>query len=732
MKVKLSFQKETKIRFDKYSQILLFIIIISFPFIIYSNDITTDYDISDNINISYYTPDNNTTHNDTPINITTGDNNAGNNIADSTIVENVSDTVSCDAKNYLWGNCNLTFKNDDEKQLFKSEVVGMLINGELSDLIHEIIFENKEVIIREETESYQIISELDEKLYDNLTFVNFTQCMMSLMKKHNWYFNIFLLFKIEHYLPEYNFPILEYILFTSDGSIDFCYNETLQYYIPMSNINEKELYIYNISSDYYNDECSIYETIYGTDITMYNRKTNFNYNALSPCELNCTFIGYNNKTSRVECDCQLRAGFLSEKDLSQINFIHRFDPKQKISNLYVLKCYRLITSVDDIKSNPGFYITSIFLFFFILIFFIFLCKGYSSLSQRIDQAIKIKFHKSNKEKEKDDKLIIIKVKKDILGSSKTIKRNNIITKTNQGKKPNGKRVKKIINSSVKQSTFGSKNIFFDKRDRNERINIRETSGKENFLANKDENIYIFENDFELNMIPFQEALKCDKRTLCQFYCSFLKTKQLIILSFCDYNSYNSAIVNKTIFFLSFVYHYGINAAFFTDKNMKIIYDNEGAYNVEIFQNAAYSSLVSTVIIRLMTEFLILTERGVLIVKRQKTEDKAKENKARVMKIICIKFVFFFLVNFLMLFFFWFYLTCFNALYPKTQLFLLINTLISFALSNIYPFLICLIPAIFRSDILNRKKKGKKEKKKSEEQKKDAEYVYSVSQFLQNI
>ena len=86
----------------------------------------------------------------------------------------------------------------------------------------------------------------------------------------------------------------------------------------------------------------------------------------------------------------------------------------------------------------------------------------------------------------------------------------------------------------------------------------------------------------------------------------------------------------------------------------------------------------------------------------------------------------------MLFFFWFYLTCFNALYPKTQLFLLINTLISFALSNIYPFLICLIPAIFRSDILNRKKKGKKEKKKSEEQKKDAEYVYSVSQFLQNI
>ena len=105
------------------------------------------------------------------------------------------------------------------------------------------------------------------------------------------------------------------------------------------------------------------------------------------------------------------------------------------------------------------------------------------------------------------------------------------------------------------------------------------------------------------------------------------------------------------------------------------------------------------------------------------------------------------------------MTCFNAIYNNTQTTLIINSAISFAFSLIYPFIINIIPTIFRYDALkirsNKKSNNKKGKefnkqknknnsknnenkmKKNENDKrinihtyKQAEYCYKVSQFFQ--
>ena len=56
-------------------------------------------------------------------------------------------------------------------------------------------------------------------------------------------------------------------------------------------------------------------------------------------------------------------------------------------------------------------------------------------------------------------------------------------------------------------------------------------------------------------------------------------------------------------------------------------------------------------------------------------------------------------------FFWFYISLFCAVYHNTQIQLITNTLISYATSNIYPFIIGIFPAMFR--ILALKSKGKR-------------------------
>ena len=173
--------------------------------------------------------------------------------------------------------------------------------------------------------------------------------------------------------------------------------------------------------------------------------------------------------------------------------------------------------------------------------------------------------------------------------------------------------------------------------------------------------------------------------------------------------------------------------------MQKIYEDEGKYNpLNLVPNAVYASLVSTTFMKILINFLLLTEKNVLNIKNQKTEEKANEEKQKVIKIICIKIIIYFFINLSFLIFLWFYLTCFNALYINTRIFLMINTIISFIMSNIYPFLFYIVPALFRVDVLKKKKTTKKAKTKtkkptlSDTEFKDAEYVYSVSQFLQRI
>ena len=122
-----------------------------------------------------------------------------------------------------------------------------------------------------------------------------------------------------------------------------------------------------------------------------------------------------------------------------------------------------------------------------------------------------------------------------------------------------KNSKSRINS--KSLSMNSKNSLISHLKKNKKMSTNILNSNTTINEIIDKNIYVFENDFEIDMISFETALKCDKRTCCEYYSSLIRNKQLILYSFCDYNSYNSSIVKKIIFFLSFIYHYGINAFF---------------------------------------------------------------------------------------------------------------------------------------------------------------------------
>ena len=154
--------------------------------------------------------------------------------------------------------------------------------------------------------------------------------------------------------------------------------------------------------------------------------------------------------------------------------------------------------------------------------------------------------------------------------------------------------------------------------------------------------------------------------------------------------------------------------------MHQIYEDKGEFNFGYqFPYILSSALVSTVVLRLMLQFLVLTDKDVYQVKLQLTKPLAVNMKNEKLKCIKLKFLIFFVTNFILLTLFWFYLTSFNAVYQNTQVYLIENTFISFSFSLFYPFIINIFPTILRSCAIHSANKDKK-------------YLYILSKIIQII
>ena len=244
----------------------------------------------------------------------------------------------------------------------------------------------------------------------------------------------------------------------------------------------------------------------------------------------------------------------------------------------------------------------------------------------------------------------------------------------------------------------------------------------NDIKNKTSDILLIkpDTDYEFNWLSYEDALRYDKRSSCEYYISLIKNKQLFLFTFCSFNDYNSGVIKKFMLFLSFALHYTVNALFFDDSNMHQIYEDEGKFNLGYqIPYILFSMIISNLIMRLMLHFLVLTDKDILQVKLQPNKKAAINMKPKKLKCMKKKFAIFFILNFILLILFWYYLTSFNGIYQNTQTYLIENTFISFGLSLIYPFIINIIPVVIRMSAIHSSNK-------------DQQYFYKVSQILQII
>ena len=321
----------------------------------------------------------------------------------------------------------------------------------------------------------------------------------------------------------------------------------------------------NASSEYFNNKCYSAKSDSGTDIITKDRQKEFVENNKTLCQENCDFSEYNETSQRANCSCYIKESNIkfADMNINKDKLYENFGDssnKKEISNLGITSC-DVLSSKENIKSNPGFFSLIIILGIFVIIFILFCSKGYNLLENKMNEVIYKKFQHKNKKNKKLKKSV------DINNKEPKNKRNRIKIKEKNDK---GYNMKIDISGKIPLKKSSHKNIILI----NQTNNITQIFQNESYQNSKSYNSELKpDTDYELNWLTYKEALIFDKRSNCDYYGSLIRSKQLFIFTFCSFNDYNSGIIKKFMLFLSFALHYTTNALFFDESNLHQIYED---------------------------------------------------------------------------------------------------------------------------------------------------------------
>ena len=613
--------------------------------------------------------------------------------------EDNDNTDDCNIINHINGTCNMT--NITKISNITGEIIEQIEKGNLAYLFEKSIISGLPQILNGNNTVYQFTTVISQKnicntkySYSSIDFYEFSDIFKRRLKEFS---NDFYLFKVDYFFEDYKIPIIEYNIYDKVGKVfqkinlDSFKDKHIRYYLPL-NINQEDEFKYNPTNNYFNDICYSYNADNGKDKIIYERKDEFNKFKMSLCEKDCIYVKYDFNINKVICECKIKTDLKYSDKIIVNEAFYQFTNLKMLSNIYILKCAKTLFSKDGIKSNIAFYIVMIIILISIFECIYFFLKGYKYFERKIKEIIELKsiiyevqFKKKIKPKKFPHKMFVF-YKVDSPKNEK-IDENNSNSNTN-------------IVKDDKNSINDNHIKYINKNNKNK--------------VNNKEDFNFYENDHEKNILPYDIALKDDQQSYWDYYFSLIRSKHLFILTFYTFNDYNSRIIKISLFLLIFAIHYFVNAWFLNDSIINKIYKHPKKYSLSISLPIIIFSVIISYVAGYFLKMLSFTENSIIEIKNQRTTQLSKNLKEKILKQIKIKIIIFYSLNFILLVFIWYYLSCFGVAFRNTQYILFWNTLISMLITLIFPFIFFLVLGILRIQSL----------------KNNNENIYKISQLLQ--
>ena len=521
-------------------------------------------------------------------------------------------------------------------------------------------------------------------------------------------------------------------------------NENISNYDAMLALMKQGINIFNKNDDFYHDLCYDYYYKTDKDIALKDRLKLFFPN-ISLCDPNCSEISVDLEHLTANCECEFND--LSNKKISNIkkaendivdNLMGDVFEFIESSNINVGKCFS--KGSNFLKDSYGAYIV-IFLFAInTVVTVIFYSNELNSIKIYIYQMTQnflrvlngpniinvpplknksktirnddMKINNNNiiKNKRLKKKLKTHEIKN--LNIMIAINKNNVNSKTNSkeiflrsssfkiknlNKKNTDKRKSNIIRKISREKTnLGKKNSHIirniDKRKTNKSLpqDILNTQNYEDFF-----NEFFSESPDDME---FDDAIIFDKRKFCQSFSDNLKEKQIISNTFCVKDVFKPRTIKIMIFLLNILLYFVINGLFINDDYISEVYYSE---KHEIFNSRAivrffYTTFVG-IIVEFIVDFFFVNENKLKRIFLRDKDDKFALQEEIVLLVNSIKNRFISFTIFLIAIYgiCFYYIICFNSIYPKIQIEWIISSIFIFIIRQVLSIHQCLAETIFR-------------------------------------
>ena len=547
---------------------------------------------------------------------------------------------------------------------------------------------------------------------------------------------------------------------TTKLDLSVCSDVKIDIYVPIQLSEEtKKLYeelksqgynLFDKNDKFYKDICTPYKSENGTDVLLADRYNDFFVSNELICQSNCLYSDYLPDSQYLKCECNVvneeKIEIKEPTKITAKSVVKSFYDILKYSNYKVLWCYKLVFRKVTFTENVGSILTYSYFIGYILAFMVFIYRKLYYLKEEIGKLLNKEKQDENKDKDtvKDIPVISLEnytinkvdikgnddnkqeeVKKITFKRSKSKKRKrksqalskndniidiNVIKKSRTIRPSDEDKIKNNIfeNKDYKNSPNSKIPILDEKKEKKEKNeNNLEIKTKEETKNEKE-----ILSDYELNDLEYSAAIELDKRNFFGIYYYLLKREHIILFTFFNWKDFNIFSIKLSKFFLSISIDMAFNALFFSDESMHKIYVSGGEHDfIGQLAQMIYSTLTSQ-LLQIFINFLTMTDIQYYKIKELVKEKNINQKKFRSqMEFIKNKIITFYSFTFLLFLFFWYLISAFCAVYENTQRIFIIDSLTSFAMGLVYPFILYLFPAGLR--VLSLRKKNLK-------------YIYSLS------
>ena len=164
-------------------------------------------------------------------------------------------------------------------------------------------------------------------------------------------------------------------------------------------------------------------------------------------------------------------------------------------------------------------------------------------------------------------------------------------------------------------------------------------------------------------------------------------EHVLLLTFFSYNDYNLFYVKIAKFLILFFSDMTVNCLFFVHESMHRKYTlGEDFTFIQKIPQILFTLIISNMLEAFLC-YLSMTDAHYYEIKEFTHLQKEGEKIKKILQCIKIKLIVFYVFNLLLAAFFWYFVTCFCAVYKNTQLIFLKDSIVSFDTSLTYPFII---------------------------------------------